>query len=59
MWFGTEAGWRNLTDDITQTINDPALPTGRVHGITVDQDGRCGSALKEAPRATRRMASRR
>ena len=39
MWFGTEAGLAKFDGRRTQTINDPALPTGRVLALQTDQDG--------------------
>jgi signal transduction histidine kinase/ligand-binding sensor domain-containing protein len=39
MWFGTEAGLAKFDGRRTQTINDPALPTGRVLALQSDQDG--------------------
>ncbi|PYS68203.1 MAG: hypothetical protein DMF69_20895, partial [Acidobacteria bacterium] len=39
MWFGTEAGLARFDGRRTQTINDPALPAGRVMALQVDQDG--------------------
>ena len=39
MWFGTEAGLARFDGRRTQTVNDPALPTGRVLSLETDQDG--------------------
>ena len=39
MWFGTEAGLAKFDGRRTQTINDPALPSGRVLALQTDQDG--------------------
>ena len=39
MWFGTEAGLARFDGRRTQTINDPALPSGRVLALQTDQDG--------------------
>ena len=39
MWFGTEAGLAKFDGRRTQTINDPALPVGRVLALQTDQDG--------------------
>ena len=39
MWFGTEAGLAKFDGRRTQTINDPALPTGRVLALQSDRDG--------------------
>ena len=39
MWFGTEAGLAKFDGRRTQTINDSALPPGRVLALQVDQDG--------------------
>lgn len=39
MWFGTEAGLAKFDGRRTQTINDPALPAGRVLALQMDQDG--------------------
>lgn len=39
MWFGTEAGLARFDGRRTQTINDPALPAGRVLALQTDQDG--------------------
>lgn len=39
MWFGTEAGLAKFDGRRTQTINDPALPAGRVLALQTDQEG--------------------
>jgi signal transduction histidine kinase/ligand-binding sensor domain-containing protein len=39
MWFGTEAGLAKFDGRRTQTINDPALPGGRVLSLQTDQEG--------------------
>ena len=39
MWFGTEAGLARFDGRRTQTVNDPALPSGRVLSLETDQDG--------------------
>ncbi len=39
MWFGTEAGLAKFDGRRTQTINDPALPVGRVLALQTDQEG--------------------
>lgn len=39
LWFGTEAGLAKFDGRRTQTINDPALPGGRVLALQTDQDG--------------------
>ncbi len=39
MWFGTETGLAKFDGRRTQTINDPALPTGRILALQTDQDG--------------------
>ena len=39
MWFGTEAGLAKFDGRRTQTINDPALPAGRVLALQTDHDG--------------------
>ena len=39
MWFGTEAGLAKFDGRRTQTINDPALPAGRVLALQSDLDG--------------------
>jgi signal transduction histidine kinase/ligand-binding sensor domain-containing protein len=39
MWFGTEAGLARFDGRRTQTINDPALPGGRVLALQTDEDG--------------------
>jgi signal transduction histidine kinase/ligand-binding sensor domain-containing protein len=39
MWFGTEAGLARFDGRRTQTINDPALPAGRVLALQTDADG--------------------
>ena len=39
MWFGTEAGLAKFDGRRTQTINDPALPGGRVLALDTDEDG--------------------
>ena len=39
MWFGTETGLARFDGRRTQTINDPALPIGRILALQVDKDG--------------------
>lgn len=39
MWFGTEAGLAKFDGRRTQTINDQALPSGRVLALKADPDG--------------------
>ena len=39
MWFGTETGLAKFDGRRTQTINDPALPTGRILALQNDKDG--------------------
>ncbi len=39
MWFGTEAGLAKFDGRRTQTINDMAVPEGRVTALQTDQDG--------------------
>ena len=39
MWFGTEAGLAKFDGRRTQTINDQALPAGRVLALQTDHDG--------------------
>jgi signal transduction histidine kinase/ligand-binding sensor domain-containing protein len=39
MWFGTEAGLAKFDGRRTQTVNDQALPTGRVLSLETDQAG--------------------
>jgi signal transduction histidine kinase/ligand-binding sensor domain-containing protein len=39
MWFGTEAGLARFDGRRIQTVNDPALPPGRVLALQTDQDG--------------------
>src|SRR5512145_449841 len=39
MWFGTETGLAKFDGRRTQTINDPALPRGRILALHVDRDG--------------------
>ena len=39
MWFGTEAGLAKFDGRRTQTINDPALPGGRVLALQTDPEG--------------------
>jgi signal transduction histidine kinase/ligand-binding sensor domain-containing protein len=39
LWFGTEAGLAKFDGRRTQTINDPALPPGRVLALLTGDDG--------------------
>jgi len=39
MWFGTEAGLAKFDGRRTQTINDPAVPSGRVLALKMDRSG--------------------
>jgi signal transduction histidine kinase/ligand-binding sensor domain-containing protein len=39
MWFGTETGLARFDGRRTQTINDSALPTGRILTLHTDKDG--------------------
>src|SRR5688572_25721906 len=39
MWFGTETGLARFDGRRTQTINNPALPFGRILALQTDQDG--------------------
>ena len=39
MWFGTETGLAKFDGRRTQTINDPALPAGRILALQTDKDG--------------------
>src|SRR5690349_13103507 len=39
MWFGTETGLARFDGRRTQTINDLALPTGRILALQTDKDG--------------------
>lgn len=39
MWFGTEAGLAKFDGRRTQTINDPAVPAGRVLALKTDAEG--------------------
>ena len=39
MWFGTETGLARFDGRRTQTINDPALPVGRILALQTDKDG--------------------
>ena len=39
MWFGTETGLARFDSRRTQTINDPALPIGRILALQTDKDG--------------------
>ena len=39
MWFGTEAGLAKFDGRRTQTINDPAVPAGRVLALQTGTDG--------------------
>jgi signal transduction histidine kinase/ligand-binding sensor domain-containing protein len=39
MWFGTETGLAKFDGRRTQTINDPALPAGRILTLQPDPDG--------------------
>jgi signal transduction histidine kinase/ligand-binding sensor domain-containing protein len=39
MWFGTETGLARFDGRRTQTINDPAVPIGRILALNTDKDG--------------------
>jgi len=39
MWFGTETGLAKFDGRRTQTINDPALPAGRILALQTDNGG--------------------
>jgi signal transduction histidine kinase/ligand-binding sensor domain-containing protein len=39
MWFGTETGLARFDGRRTQTINDTALPAGRILALQTDKDG--------------------
>ena len=39
MWFGTETGLAKFDGRRTQTINDPALPAGRILALLTDKNG--------------------
>jgi signal transduction histidine kinase/ligand-binding sensor domain-containing protein len=39
MWFGTETGLARFDGRRTQTINDPAIPLGRILALYTDKDG--------------------
>ncbi len=39
MWFATEAGLAKFDGRRTQTINDVALPAGRILALQTDKDG--------------------
>jgi len=39
MWFGTETGLARFDGRRTQTINNPALPIGRILALQTDKDG--------------------
>lgn len=39
MWFGTETGLAKFDGRRTQTINDPALPSGRILALHTDREG--------------------
>jgi signal transduction histidine kinase/ligand-binding sensor domain-containing protein len=39
MWFGTETGLAKFDGRRTQSINDPALPAGRILALQADKDG--------------------
>jgi len=39
MWFGTETGLAKFDGRRTQTINDPALPAGRILALQTDKNG--------------------
>lgn len=39
MWFGTETGLAKFDGRRTQTINNPALPRGRILALQTDKDG--------------------
>ena len=39
MWFGTETGLAKFDGRRTQTINDPALPVGRILALQSDREG--------------------
>ena len=39
MWFGTDTGLARFDGRRTETINDPAVPAGRILALHTDKDG--------------------